>query len=64
MAEVEPGFFLIEALGNQASTWVANILNLAVAGAALGLWKQVRHTDLDRATGTGRTLTVIAHRGL
>ena len=41
------GFVLIELMGNQATTWFANSLNILVAIGALWLWKQVRETTLD-----------------
>ena len=39
---VAAGFLLIELVGNRASVWTANLVNIAVALAALWLARQVR----------------------
>ncbi len=47
LGSVAAGFILIEAVGNQASTWIANLCNLLIAATALWLFNQVKGSELD-----------------
>ncbi len=52
---ITAGFVLIEAVGNRASTWVANACNIGVALTAVWLWRRVKETTLDEIPSTEKT---------